>query len=144
MLLSDEATSALDPETTRSILALLAEINRRLGVTVLLITHEMEVVKEICHRVGVLEEGALIEQGDVYDVITQPKTATARSFLGALAGGEVPPGLAARLRPESESVGAPSAALRLRFSGPRATEPILSRLTREKRDRRRGAAGAGR
>jgi D-methionine transport system ATP-binding protein len=130
VLLCDEATSALDPETTRSILALLAEINRRLGVTILLITHEMEVIKEICHRVGVMEEGALIEEGDVYEVITRPKTATARSFLGALAGGEIPAGLAARLRPESEA--APSTALRLRFSGPPATEPILSRLTREK------------
>jgi D-methionine transport system ATP-binding protein len=130
VLLSDEATSALDPETTRSILSLLAEINRRLGVTILLITHEMEVIKEICHRVGVMEEGALIEEGDVYEVVTRPKTATARSFLGALAGGEVPAGLAARLRPWSE--GGQAAALRLRFSGPRATEPILSRLTSEK------------
>ncbi|WP_294541010.1 methionine ABC transporter ATP-binding protein [uncultured Rhodoblastus sp.] len=129
VLLSDEATSALDPETTRSILSLLAEINRRLGVTILLITHEMEVIKEICHRVGVMEEGALIEEGDVHEVVTRPKTTTARSFLGALAGGEIPAGLAARLRPDSDSGN--EIALRLRFSGPRATEPILSRLTSE-------------
>jgi D-methionine transport system ATP-binding protein len=76
-----------------------------------------------------MEEGAVIEEGDVYDVITRPKTATARSFLGALAGGEIPAGLAARLRPPGE--GGQKTALRLKFSGPRAVEPILSRLTLE-------------
>jgi D-methionine transport system ATP-binding protein len=130
VLLSDEATSALDPETTRSILSLLAEINRTLGVTILLITHEMAVIKEICHRVGVMEAGAIIEEGDVYDVITRPKTATAKSFLGALSGSEIPTGLAARLSASIE--GTASAALRLKFIGDRSTEPVLSRLSREK------------
>jgi D-methionine transport system ATP-binding protein len=130
VLLSDEATSALDPETTRSILALLHEINRRLGLTILLITHEMFVIKEICDRVAVMEGGAIIEEGEVYDVVTRPRTATARSFLGALSSGEIPSGLATRLRPAAD--GASAVALRLKFIGPRATEPILSRLTRER------------
>lgn len=128
VLLSDEATSALDPETTRSILGLLGEINRSLGVTIVLITHEMAVIKEIATRVGVMEDGRLIEEGDVYDLVTRPKTETARSFLGTLNGREIPPGLAARLRPTSE--GTTTALIRLGFTGARSTEPVISRLSR--------------
>ena len=72
VLLSDEATSALDPETTRSILALLKEINARLNLTILLITHQMDVVREICHSVAILEGGRLVEQGRVIDLISRP------------------------------------------------------------------------
>ena len=129
VLLSDEATSALDPETTRSILALLADINRTLGVTIVLITHEMAVIKEICHRVGVMEDGAVIEEGDVYDVITRPRTSTARSFLSALSGSELPRWLQSKLRAEVE--GARSAVLRLNFTGSKATEPAITRLARK-------------
>jgi D-methionine transport system ATP-binding protein len=77
-----------------------------------------------------MEGGAIIEEGEVYDVVTRPRTATARSFLGALSSGEIPSGLATRLRPAAD--GASAVALRLKFIGPRATEPILSRLTRER------------
>ena len=73
VLLCDEATSALDPETTTSILRLLADINAKLGLTIVLITHEMAVIKEICHRVAVMEAGRIIEQGDVFDVFTSPE-----------------------------------------------------------------------
>jgi D-methionine transport system ATP-binding protein len=72
ILLSDEATSALDPETTRSVLTLLKEINRKLNVTILLITHQMEVVKEICDSVAILEQGRLVEQDKVIDLISRP------------------------------------------------------------------------
>ncbi|HWI60468.1 MAG TPA: ATP-binding cassette domain-containing protein [Symbiobacteriaceae bacterium] len=72
ILLSDEATSALDPETTRSVLALLREINQRLKLTILLITHQMDVVKEICDSVAILEKGRLVEQGRVVDLIGTP------------------------------------------------------------------------
>ena len=72
ILLSDEATSALDPETTRSVLDLLREINRELGLTILLITHQMDVVKEICDSVAILERGRLVEQGKVVDLIGTP------------------------------------------------------------------------
>ena len=128
VLLCDEATSALDPETTRSILALLGQVNRDLGVTILLITHEMEVVKEICDRVGVIEAGRIIEQGATYDVITRPKTETARSFLGTLTGRALPPLLAGRLLPSA--AGASRAVLRLLFTGERAEEPTIARLSR--------------
>ncbi|MCP3135769.1 methionine ABC transporter ATP-binding protein [Pyxidicoccus xibeiensis] len=74
ILLSDEATSALDPETTRSVLGLLRDINRQLGLTVLLITHQMDVVKAICDSVAVLEQGRLVEQGKVVDLIARPGT----------------------------------------------------------------------
>jgi len=72
LLLSDEATSALDPDTTRSVLDLLREINRRLGLTILLITHQMEVVKQVCDSVAILEEGQLVEQGRVLELIGRP------------------------------------------------------------------------
>jgi D-methionine transport system ATP-binding protein len=72
ILLSDEATSALDPETTRSVLSLLKEINRKLNLTILLITHQMDVVKEICDSVAILEQGRLVEQGKVVDLISRP------------------------------------------------------------------------
>ncbi|HTI90642.1 MAG TPA: ATP-binding cassette domain-containing protein [Puia sp.] len=74
VLLCDEATSALDPETTRSILALLKDINRRFRITILLITHEMNVVKAICDRVAVISEGQLIEQGTVREIFSHPRT----------------------------------------------------------------------
>jgi len=129
VLLSDEATSALDPETTRSILGLLASINHLLGVTIVLITHEMAVVKEICHRVVVMDHGRVIEQGDVYDIVTRPQTETARSFLGSLSGHEIPPGLAARL--QDDPAGTTQAVLRLGFVGPGANDPVISRLARQ-------------
>lgn len=72
LLLSDEATSALDPDTTRSVLALLREINQRLGLTILLITHQMEVVKQVCDSVAILESGCLVEQGGVLELIGRP------------------------------------------------------------------------
>lgn len=74
VLLSDEATSALDPETTRSVLSLLKEINQKLGLTILLITHQMEVVKAVCDSVAILEEGRLVEQGAVVELLADPQT----------------------------------------------------------------------
>lgn len=84
LLLSDEATSALDPETTRSILALLKDINRKLGVTVVLITHEMEVVRTIGDRVAVIEAGRIIEDGPVWQVFSDPKTDLTQSLLSGV------------------------------------------------------------
>ena len=72
VLLCDEATSALDPATTQSILKLLKEINRTLGITILLITHEMEVVKQICDQVAVIDQGRLVEQGTVGEIFCKP------------------------------------------------------------------------
>ena len=81
VLLCDEATSALDPATTQSILKLLKEINRTLGITILLITHEMEVVKQICDQVAVIDQGRLVEQGTVGEIFANPKTELAQEFI---------------------------------------------------------------
>ncbi|MCB4768804.1 methionine ABC transporter ATP-binding protein [Ancylobacter sp. Lp-2] len=129
VLLSDEATSALDPETTRSILALLARVNAELGVTIVLITHEMAVIKEICHRVGVIEAGRIIEEGPVAEVFAHPRTATARSFIGSLPGREIPAALAGRLR--DDPAGATQSVLRLTLTGAAASQPLVTRLARE-------------
>ena len=83
VLLCDEATSALDPATTQSILKLLKEINRTLGITILLITHEMEVVKRICDQVAVIDKGRLIEQGTVSEIFSNPKTELAQEFINS-------------------------------------------------------------
>ena len=83
VLLCDEATSALDPATTQSILKLLKEINRTLGITILLITHEMEVVKRICDQVTVIDKGRLIEQGTVSEIFSNPKTELAQEFISS-------------------------------------------------------------
>ncbi len=83
VLLCDEATSASDPATTQSILKLLKEINRTLGITILLITHEMEVVKRICDQVAVIDKGRLIEQGTVSEIFSNPKTELAQEFISS-------------------------------------------------------------
>ena len=90
ILLCDEATSALDPQTTESILALLKKINRELGVTILLITHQMQVVQRICNKVAVMENGRIGEQGTVLDVFGSPKQEITRSFVRAIIQDEVP------------------------------------------------------
>jgi len=80
LVICDEATSALDPDTTRSILALIKQIGAETGVTFLVITHEMDVIKELCSHVAVMDNGQIIEQGHVLDVLTAPKTQTAKRF----------------------------------------------------------------
>lgn len=82
VLLSDEATSALDPQTTLSVLDLLKEINQKLGLTIILITHELEVIKYTCHRMAVMENGKLLEQGLVKDIFRHPQCETAKNFIG--------------------------------------------------------------
>ncbi|MBG2710368.1 ATP-binding cassette domain-containing protein [Proteus mirabilis] len=81
VLLCDEATSALDPKTTQTILALLAEINQKMNITIVLITHEMQVVKAICNKVAVIEQGKIIEQGEVVKIFNQPKHKVTQQFL---------------------------------------------------------------
>jgi D-methionine transport system ATP-binding protein len=82
ILLADEATSALDPETTRDVLALLRRVNAELGVTIVVITHEMDVVRSTCHRVAVMEHGKVVEVGDVYDVFSSPRATATKKFVG--------------------------------------------------------------
>ena len=81
VLLCDEATSALDPQTTKAILRLLKDLNEKLGITVVIITHEMAVVKEICDRVAVMEHGRVVEQGEVFNVFADPQQEITRSFI---------------------------------------------------------------
>jgi D-methionine transport system ATP-binding protein len=83
LLLADEATSALDPQTSEEVLTLLRRVNRELGVTIILITHEMEVVREIAHRVTVMNDGRAVEQGDVFEVFSNPQTSTTRRFVAS-------------------------------------------------------------
>ncbi|SFF90483.1 D-methionine transport system ATP-binding protein [Halobacillus alkaliphilus] len=86
VLLCDEATSALDPETTDSILDLLVDINEKLGLTIVLITHEMHVIRKICHQVAVMEQGKIVEQGDVLDVFLYPKEKVTKKFVDQVMG----------------------------------------------------------
>lgn len=81
ILLCDEATSALDPKTTKSILELLKKINQEFGITILLITHEMEVVKEICNKVAVMQDGEIKEQGNIIEIFTNPKKGLQKTLL---------------------------------------------------------------
>ncbi|SER45781.1 D-methionine transport system ATP-binding protein [Faunimonas pinastri] len=126
VLLSDEATSALDPETTRSILGLLKRINAELGLTVLLITHEMQVVKQVADRVAVIDGGRIVEEGDTYSVFTRPQHPTTRTLLADVVGVHLPAFVTSRLSPEPKP-GA-DAVVKVIFTGPNATEPVLAKL----------------
>ena len=93
VLLCDEATSALDPQTTKSILNLLRDINQRLNLTIVMITHQMEVVKEICDRVAVIENGSIIEEGNMVDVFTNPQNQTTKEFVKSVDKNTLPESL---------------------------------------------------
>jgi D-methionine transport system ATP-binding protein len=106
LLLSDEATSALDPETTRSILALLRDINRKLSLTIVLITHEMDVVREVADRVAVIEGGRIVEEDAVWRVFSDPRAEITRSLLQG-SRPQLPPFIVERLgseQPGSEAI----------------------------------------
>jgi D-methionine transport system ATP-binding protein len=98
LLLADEATSALDPETTKDVLDLLARINRELGVTIVVITHEMSVVSYLCDRVAVMEDGRVVEVGDVYDLFSRPQAPVTRRFIGTALHDRPRPDVVLRLR----------------------------------------------
>ncbi|MBB3188912.1 methionine ABC transporter ATP-binding protein [Halomonas cerina] len=129
VLLCDEATSALDPHTTGAILELLRDINHKLGLTILLITHEMEVVKSICHRVSLISEGKLVEEAEVGDFFTAPRTHLGRSFLNDFLELEPPRALIERLEEAPGEHSHP--VVRLAFSGDAVSTPLISRLARE-------------
>ncbi|MDD1967324.1 ATP-binding cassette domain-containing protein [Pseudomonas putida] len=126
ILLCDEATSALDPETTQSILGLLRQINQRLGLTIILITHEMAVIREICDRVVVLEQGRIVEQGPVWQVFGDPRHEVSKTLLAPLQHA-LPDDLQARLQPQPSASHA-SVVLDLQFTGGNGSEPDLSAL----------------
>ena len=128
VLLCDEATSALDPATTRSILELLKDINRRLGLTILLITHEMDVVKRICDCVAVISNGGLIEQDTVSEVFSHPKTPLAQQFIQSTLHLDIPEDYLQRLKDGPSDAKVPM--LRMEFTGQSVDAPLLSETAR--------------
>ncbi len=126
ILLCDEATSALDPKTTESILELLRKINREMGVTILLITHQMHVIQRICNKVAVMDAGRIVEQGSVLDVFTQPREAITKDFVRTVINDQIPGPMLEMVRAETR----PQELVRLRFVGDTVRQPLLSRLSR--------------
>ncbi|WP_413206097.1 methionine ABC transporter ATP-binding protein [Rhodospirillum sp. A1_3_36] len=126
LLLSDEATSALDPETTAQILDLLKTINRDLGLTVLLITHEMEVVKEVTSQVAVIDGGRIVEAGRTFDIFMAPSHPTTRTMLSGLSGSALP-NWVQRTMADSPRPG-DRVITRLVFFGATSNQPLVSRL----------------
>ncbi|ACS51753.1 MULTISPECIES: methionine ABC transporter ATP-binding protein [Bartonella] len=125
ILLSDEATSALDPETTQSILELLADINKHLNLTIVLITHEMEVVRTIAHRVVVLNQGNIVEEGRVKDIFTSPQDDTTIAML-KLVTPQLPEKFAKNLKPIGRE-----AVIEINIAGEIAQQPFLHLLENE-------------
>lgn len=123
ILLCDEATSALDLETTEGVLALLQRINRELGITIVFITHQLDVAKQIFDRVAVMENGVVVEQGNTFDVFSTPKHPTTKALVERYLGIAVPPQLVPSL-PAGTIV-------ELRYKGDAALEPLISRVAQD-------------
>jgi D-methionine transport system ATP-binding protein len=119
LLLTDEPTSALDPETTGTVLELLRRVRDELGVTILLVTHEMASVRALCDRVAVLDAGEVVEEGPARDVLLRPQSVAARRLLGTVPAA-----------PWNPPAGSAAARLSLQFLGPVAGEPLLWELGR--------------
>lgn len=124
VLLCDEATSALDPETTKSILKLLKDINRKLDLTIVVITHEMKVITEICDSVAVIEDGNIIEMGSVVDVFIKPQHPTTRAFVQTVINTTAP-------EPVQKRIGqSPGHVIRISFIGDCTEKPIISEIVK--------------
>ena len=121
ILFCDEATSALDPQTTRSILALIKEIQKKMNLTVVMITHQMEVVRDACDRVAVLENGKVVEEGMVSDIFASPKSAVTKDFLSNLTN----------VKESIVKLSDVEGHYTLRFSSSTTSEPIISLVTKE-------------
>ena len=121
ILFCDEATSALDPQTTRSILALIKEIQKKMNLTVVMITHQMEVVRDACDRVAVLENGKVVEEGMVSDIFSSPKSAVTKDFLSNLTN----------VKESIVKLSDVEGHYTLRFSSSTTSEPIISLVTKE-------------
>ena len=120
VLLCDEATSALDPMTTQSILSLLQDINRRLGITIVIITHEMAVIRQICTHVAILDGGQVAEAGSVDDVFTHTRSEAGRRLFGFVSDYSAPP-----------EIDAPVDMLRIVFDGMKINEPVISEFSQK-------------
>lgn len=126
ILICDEATSALDPDTTGEILRLLKKVNKDLGITILLITHEMHVIQEICDRVAVMENGEVIENGSVFEVFTNPKHPTTQRFIQSVQQDRPSDSLLAEWRKKGGKQ-----LYRVIFKGEIASDPVLSKVTKK-------------
>lgn len=126
ILLCDEATSALDPQTTQSILELLKKINTEYKITIMIITHEMSVIQEVCNRVAVMEDGKIIEQGSVLDVFGHPKHPTSKNFVKTVIHNSIPNSVKRNLI-QSEN----ARVFRLEVKGDSASEPIIYQLLKD-------------
>ncbi|MFC2337463.1 MAG: methionine ABC transporter ATP-binding protein [Negativicutes bacterium] len=129
VLLSDEATSALDPQTTKAILELMRDINQKLGITIVIITHEMQVIKDICDKVAVIEDGVITERGPVLDVFTNPQRPLTKEFISAVMSNELPAALQGKPIAKDPVSGAPLLVW-LTFIGDSADEPVIAALIR--------------
>ncbi|BAQ23503.1 methionine ABC transporter ATP-binding protein [Streptococcus troglodytae] len=127
ILISDEATSALDPKTTKQILALLQDLNKKLGLTVVMITHEMQIVKDICNRVAVMQEGSLIEEGSVLDIFSNPREDLTKDFIKTATGIEE---ALIKIKQQEivKNLPANAALVQLKYAGKTTDEPILNNL----------------
>lgn len=130
VLLCDEATSALDPQTTKSILDLIKDINEKLGLTVVVITHEMQVIKDICDKVAVISNGVIAEQGSVVDVFINPQQAITKEFISVLLSNELPAAFRGNAISQEETPGS-LLLLRLTFLGETADNPVIAGMIRE-------------
>lgn len=132
VLLSDEATSALDPETTTATLALLKRINKELGLTVVMITHEMQVVKQICDRVVVMNYGEIVEAGTVTEIFMAPQHETTKALIGNVMAHDMPESILDRVREIRARLPIDNQVhlLRLAFSGTSVTRPVISECSR--------------
>ena len=129
LLLSDEATSALDPQTTRSILGLLKDINRRLGLTIILITHDMNVIKQTCDRVAVIDDSRIVEVGKVVDIFSRPQTDTSRSFISTVVNTDIPEQMLQGTI--AQETGIISRLIRVSFIGESAGKPLISSMIKK-------------
>lgn len=126
VLLCDEATSALDPHTTVQILQLLQEINRRYGITIVLITHEMSVIQRICNKVAVMQNGNIVEQGEVFKLFAEPQHPVTANFVKSVIHDSLPARVEDVLKRDGEAQ-----ALRLEFVGVTAQQPIINRIIKD-------------
>ncbi|MBM7570984.1 methionine ABC transporter ATP-binding protein [Aquibacillus albus] len=127
VLLCDEATSALDPETTDSILELLVNINEKLGLTIILITHEMHVIRKICHRVAVMDAGKVVEQGDVLDVFLHPQKQITKKFVEQIMGDKDQEDALDLLKEKYDS----GKIVRLHFIGELTNQALISQVAKQ-------------
>lgn len=127
ILISDESTSALDPKTTKQILALLKDLNKKLGLTIVMITHEMQIVKDICNRVAVMQNGLLIEEGSVLDIFSNPKEDLTKDFIKVATGID---DAMEKIEQQDVVKNLPTNAIlaQLNYAGTSTDEPILNEI----------------